>query len=520
MTYSVKINHAIPKEASMGSALERLGELTRQAESKTRAQRLGGETRQAAQRLEAAEARMRQADLRVQQVRPVRLRDLEKADADDALLREYIKKLAHSRGSLDAERQQEADRLIDTSREEISNLRRSAQAELEEIHREVEAARRELRAARDQYQSLRRELDLLLPDLVGEFVADDRLARDADRFFPAGQIQTLAREIDDGERHFGMLEQREQYAQLKIWIGRYRRLQAAVESGEAAELTEEEQAQLREIFPRLVGISKQYMPGYIEAFSRAFETDWDAYVQDATEQFHQATEAARAAREAEHRRREVQARLDEQRRAAREAGRGYLDELRNLIATHKLPEEGAEEFLNAVAKVVAHLGTADSQLLDLVRPYSELFGGKDFRALRRNLERGGDEGDDLETQREPYLDLLPATRDRHALIIGGDVREDRRRALEALFDFEELEWVPYESSRPAMLKSIEQRIRSGGMDLVLILKEFVGHAVSGSLRPLCEENDIPCLMVEHGYGAAQFAEALRRGLPRLVGGEA
>lgn len=502
----------------MTSSLDRLGELTRQAESKTRAQRLGGETRQAAERLEAAEARMRDADLKVQQVRPVRLRELEKADTDDSLLRDYVKKLAHSLGSLEPAQQREAEQLIARSREEIAIVRRAAQDELEIIHREAESARRELRAARDLYHSLRRELDLLLPDLAGEFVDDDRLARDADRYFPSGQIQTLAREIDDGERHFSMLEQREQYAQLKIWIGRYRRLQAAVESGEAAELSEDEQSQLREIFPRLVGISKQFMPGYIEAFSRAFETDWDAYVQDATEQFHQATEAARASRELEQRRREAQNRVEEQRRAAREAGRVHLDELRSFLPESGLPEEGVEEFVTLVGRVVSHLGTTDPELLDLIRPHAELLGGKDFRALRRNLERIDGEDDDIDSQREPFLDILPATRDRTALIVGGDAREDRRKALERLFDFDELEWVPYESSRPAMLKSLEQRIRSGGMDLVLILKEFVGHAVSVSLRPLCEDNGIPCLMVEHGYGATQIAEALRRGVARPING--
>lgn len=500
----------------MSAALERLGELVRQAESKTRAQRLGTETRQAAERLEAVEARMRQADLQVHQVRPARLRDMEKADADDALLREYVKKLAHSLGSLDPDQQREAERSIASAREEIAALRRAAQAELEAIHKEVEAARRELRAARDAYQGLRREMDALLPHLAGDFAADDRLARDADRFFPAGQIQALAREIDDGERHFGMLDQKEQYAQLKIWIGRYRRLQAGVETGETAGLSEDEQAQLREIFPRLVGISKQYMPGYIEAFSRAFETDWDAYVAEAAEQLRQATEAARTARDVEHRRREAQAQIDERRRAAREAARGHLEELKGVIAAHRLPEEGAEEFLAAVARVIAGLGTTDPQLLDLVRPYAELLGGKEFRALRRNLDRTEADNDEAESQLEALQDLLAVTRDRKALIIGGDVREDRRRTLESLFDFDELEWVPYESSRPAMLKSIEQRIRHRGVDLVLILKEFVGHAVSGTLRPLCEENGIPCLMVDHGYGPSQVAEALRRALPKLV----
>ena len=48
-------------------------------------------------------------------------------------------------------------------------------------------------------------------------------------------------------------------------------------------------------------------------------------------------------------------------------------------------------------------------------------------------------------------------------------------------------------------------MKNRGMDMVLILKNFVGHSVSERLRPLCEENDIPCLMVEHGYEPSRSA---------------
>src|SRR5947208_2265181 len=88
--------------------------------------------------------------------------------------------------------------------------------------------------------------------------AAERL-RAAERFFPAGQIQALVREIEDGEAHFGMLDARQQYAQLRIWIGRYRRIQASDQSA----FSESDVELLQRTFPRLVGISKQYEPGYI-----------------------------------------------------------------------------------------------------------------------------------------------------------------------------------------------------------------------------------------------------------------
>ena len=97
-------------------------------------------------------------------------------------------------------------------------------------------------------------------------------------------------------------------------------------------------------------------------------------------------------------------------------------------------------------------------------------------------------------------------------MIGGSVREDVRRSLEKVFGFDRLEWVPYEDSKPVMLDSLEQRVRHGSLDLVLILKSFIAHHVPERLRPLCEQNNIPCLMVERGYGAAQIGETIRRGL--------
>jgi hypothetical protein len=504
----------------MNTALDRLAELVRQAESKTKAQRLGAETHQAAERLAASEERMKVADRHLHEIRPIRLKDLEQADADESLLKELMKKLAQAFASLEPGQQSEAEDQIKAAKDEIQSRRNRAQSELEAATREAEAARKELKAARDAYQSLRKELDQILPHLAPEFTREDRLAREAELFFPSGQMTALAREIDDGERHFGMLDQREQFAQLKIWIGRYRRLQATVESGEAT-LSDEDMARLREIFPRLVGISKQYMPGYIEAFSRSFETDWDAYIAEASELFRAASEQVRLQREIDQRRRDAIQRDLAQKQQQRASGLAALDELRASLAgdASLSTDEALDAFNRTLERAVAGLGMSDPLLLDLLRPHVDLLTGSQFRGLRRNLERVDPDQArqaEIESQKEQYQDLLPATRGLRALMIGGDIREEKRRILLAVFDFDDLEWVPFENARPAMLKSLEQRVRNRSMDLVLILKEFVGHNVSESLRPLCEENGIPCLFVEHGYGAGQVAEALRKGFARLV----
>ncbi len=507
----------------MSSALERLADLVRKAESRTRAQKLGTETRQAAERLKLAEDRMIVADQRLTEIRPTRQRDLAKAEADELLLKELIKKLAHTLSGLAVEQQKSAEEDIATAQAEITELRKVAQAELDAALLEVDQARQELQSAREQYQSLRRELDHLLPDRAGEFAGDDRLFRETEVFLPIGQIQALAREIDDGERHYSMLDPREQYAQLKIWIGRFRRLQAWAES-EHHTLTDEQVSQLREIFPRLVGISKQYMPGYIEAFSRTFETDWDAYVAEAAEQLRQATDVVRRDRESDHRRREPMHREPERPqdrlpRPVRDPNHETLDKLRKVISQNNLPNEGAQAFLAALNEAVASLGPSDPRLLLMIRPYAELLASNDFRILRRNLERI-DPDEALEKEaliiRDRIRDILPATQGRRALLIGGDMREDRRRSLQITFDFVQFDWVPFDRSRPGILKALEQRILEGDYDLLLLHGESIGDPLTERLEKVGEESDVATLLIESGTAVAQLVEALRSELPRLL----
>lgn len=497
----------------MTNSLERLAEMVRLAEAKTRAQKLGAETHQAAEAFRAAEVRAREVEARLRDERPALQRALAEAGEDEQRLKELTRKVAQLMGSaaVSPEESRQFEREIEASRSEILGRRAAAQQALDALHREVAEARRGLQEAMDLYQSLRREMDRLQPQLAGDFSAEDRLARAAENLFPAGQIRALDREILDAAAHFGMLDPKEQLAQLTIWIGRYRRLQAM----DPAQFGDDDQLTLQRIFPRLVGLSKQYEPGYIEAFRQGFNTDWDAYVAEAEEQFRRATEHAHQKRQAEQRRREQQARDADRQRQAREDAQSSMEELKSIIYKYHLPDEGVEQFQEAVLRVIAGYGVSDPELLEIVAPYRDLLTGGDFRALRKHLDRSRQEdAKDREDAalKEEYADVLALTRGRRALIIGGSAREDMRRTLERLFEFEELDWENYEGNRPAFLDSLEQRVRNRGVDLLLLLKSFIGHHVPERLRPVSEQAGIPCLMVEHGYGPAQVGETLRRGL--------
>jgi hypothetical protein len=489
----------------MTPTLERLAELVRQAESKARAQRLGGDVRQAGDALRLAETRASESQRRLREDRPIRLRELKQAIDEDKLLREMTIKLAQCKNYLESD--DEAGRLVQSARAEIEVKRVEAQKDLDSIVREAAESQKALQAALDKYSELRKEMDRLLPQLASDFTDTDRLVSSVSKLFPSSQIPELSKEIEDGSVHFGVLEAREQKAQLMIWIGRLRRLQGMnfAEGGE-------ETVALETIFRRLVGLSKQYMPGYIDAFQEGYVADWDQYIVDAQEQFRLAAESSSRDRELKAVREEQAQRDLERKRQSQVLYRDALRDLKAVIAAHALPGEGMDEFLAALSRVVNLGGGSDNELLDLVKPYRELITGGDFRVLRKHLDRVRDEDTKVEEDsalRHQFAELIAQTKGKKAVMIGGAAREDARRTLQRFFEFDDLDWEPYEGTRPALMKSLEQRVRNNGVHIVLILKEFVAHHVPERLRPLCQEVGIPCLMVEHGYGANQVAEALR-----------
>ena len=395
----------------MTPALEKLAELVRQAEAKTRARKIEGETHHAAEQFRATELRARRAVERLRVVRPANIRALEQADIDEHLLKDLVRKLALYKSSLASET--DAERLIAASQAEIERTRKQSRLDLEEVTREVEEARRELRVATDLYRQLRREIDRLQPELAEQFAAEDRLLWDAEAHFPGGQLQLLAHEVNAGLNAYGTLGKLEQYARLKVWIGRFRYYQASHDRD--TELTEELQALSHRVFHQLKFLSRQYEPGYIEAFRQDFSTDWAAYVAEAQEQLLQAFEAGRRNRDAEAQSARDRDPVEDRASppptipAPRAAGSANstvshanststsvaaratptcLADLKSLVARARLPEEGLDEFLDMLRQAVDDVGTTHPDLLRLALPFREHIEGDDgLAALRRNLER-------------------------------------------------------------------------------------------------------------------------------------
>ena len=74
--------------------------------------------------------------------------------------------------------------------------------------------------------------------------------------------------------------------------------------------------------------------------------------------------------------------------AQHQTGITSLTGLKALVARIHLPEEGLDQFLTALRKAIADVGTANPELLRLVLPYREYINGEEgLSSLRRNLER-------------------------------------------------------------------------------------------------------------------------------------
>ena len=361
---------------SSGSPLGQLADLLRRVEAKTRAQELTDELSAAAEQLRLAEESIREIESRSRTNRPSRQRELDLIEGEEQLLRDLTRKTAQNRTLMGEQEFVQAERLIETSRGEIQRRRVEAAGALQEIDEALDRARIDVRAALDRYHHVRRELDRL--QVAGGGVEEgDRLAQVAEEYFPEFQVRAFVRAVEDSAGMFGMLERREQYAQMRIWIGRLRRFQFA---GPA----EDERDLLESVFRRLVGLSKQFEPGYIEAFNRQYTADWDAYIAEAQESLRLATEDAQRGRERAVDRAEP-ARIDPE--SARFAAQA-LEQLRALLLTHyEDPDAKAARVRESLVRIIESGGPPDPALLELIRPYRGWLTGPEFRTLRAQLHR-------------------------------------------------------------------------------------------------------------------------------------
>lgn len=170
------------------------------------------------------------------------------------------------------------------------------------------------------------------------------------------------------------------------------------------------------------------------------------------------------------------------------------------------------------ALLAAGLSARHPRLIRICGPLLSLLEGGEFRALRRAVRDDQEARDEEagEDAAEAAHNALPGdwawwgrTRGRRAVMVGGSPREPNRVRLEGAFGFAELDWMPAEFRRNS-LQAVRDRVRAGGVDLVLILRSLVGHDADQVILPACREMDVAWVSVEQGYGVARVRQAIER----------
>lgn len=472
------------------SSLDRLQELLRRAEEKAVRQRIGTELQQAAEELSGARAAHEEARRNLEETRRASREQLEQFQQEELRLSELSRKAGDLADFL--EDQEEVQRLLRASLDELESGRSAAERRLQQAEAASRQTLERLQSAVARYRHLR-ELGRGT-ELIPSVSVAEQAYREAVAELPQTDLNELEEEVDYVERQFGALSRAEQFAQMKLWIGRLRRFQASPASAEHA-------ARARTLFTRLVGISKDYQPGYIEAFRLELDTDWDRYIAEAEEELRRAVEQRIAVARAQER-----AALEQKLAAARRSEiEAALRSLRELTAAGSLSPEQSGEFLEILRSLPGE-AFSDEELLALARPYAALVSeGPEFRALRRNLQKLE------EREREPgdwiAPEVVAVTEGKRAVLFGGEPREAARVSLQRIFRFAELEWP---EDRSGTLSGMEQRIANRSISMLIMLRSFVSHAAADRLVASCKRAGVPFYVVEQGYGASRIAEALRQ----------
>lgn len=247
---------------------------------------------------------------------------------------------------------------------------------------------------------------------------------------------------------------------------------------------------LEQVFRALTRYSARERPGFVHGLSRTHRPERESWAEDAHYWW---TELCLAANiDPEPSNIEVQ-----------------LDEL-----TRTLTGKASDPVIQAAVVHALENGVAatDPRLLKLLasRP-TALEDEPRLRAVRRALRdfQADDEPSD-HTEETPLIEedwpFLHVTKDKAAVIAGGDARPEATERVRMAFQFDTVTW--HADPQERRLESLAQRIRGGNVDLVFFLARFSSHAAQSVLRDACKEAGVPFVRIEHGYGVSQLKLAI------------
>jgi hypothetical protein len=177
--------------------------------------------------------------------------------------------------------------------------------------------------------------------------------------------------------------------------------------------------------------------------------------------------------------------------------------------------------LSAELKAILKLGVAatDKRLVNLARPHVDALDGSTLAPLRKAIRDLVEAESEAEEGGEAARNALPTdwplfaeTRDRAVVIVGGDPRPERAARLQTAFGFREVEWM--EGSTTRKIDSLRERMKSGSIDLVIVLRAFNSHKVSDAIFAV--KSPVCTAVLADGYGVTQVRLGLERFLVRAA----
>jgi hypothetical protein len=303
---------------------------------------------------------------------------------------------------------------------------------------------------------------------------------------------------------------------MHTWLGRLRRYQDDFELDEGVR---------KEIYQTFGAVNRARkdlgVEGFIDALNRKFRTDWSEYIR----LWEMKLESARAQdrRDAEEDERLERERLERERQTAEEraASEGRLRELTEILEEQstvnawRTDPDVREDVKEMLLSGVDEGGCQSEPFLAAARTFAALAHGAEFRKLRRSLAKRGvrfDEIDLIEPERADSPDedlfrrLAPLWQGKTIAIVGGLPREQVRRRVEEGLGLKEARWYEYYRVT-CQQEQAESAIRSGAVDLVLLLIRYAGHKIN-EVKETARSCGVECRVIDRGCGVTSILRGL------------
>lgn len=172
------------------------------------------------------------------------------------------------------------------------------------------------------------------------------------------------------------------------------------------------------------------------------------------------------------------------------------------------------------AALDAGIHQTDARLVQMLAPHQDTIAAlPGFKTLKAAL-KATSRPDDADALNDPGPEIVPddwpllsITQGKHAVILGGDRRPLAAERICTAFRFEDVAWETTDARR---VSTLAERIRAKSIDLIILLRAYVGHAEQRVALEACRDAGVPYAVVDMGYGVSQVKRAIERYCARTV----